>query len=210
MTSRPLAAVAAGVSFALFGATAAAQTVFINEIHYDNTGTDAGEAIEIAGPAGTDLSGWELVLYNGSNGGVYRTDALSGVIPDEASSGFGVVVQNYPVNGIQNGSPDGIALVDDGGVVVQFLSYEGTITAADGPAIGLMSTDIGVSEPGTTAVGDSLHHGHRLLVGRSSGEHIRRFQHGPEFRWRVTPATATAAATTPSASTTPAGGHGLQ
>jgi len=27
------------------------QTVFINEIHYDNTGTDAGEAIEIAGPA---------------------------------------------------------------------------------------------------------------------------------------------------------------
>ena len=29
-------------------------TVFINEIHYDNTGTDAGEFIEIAGPAGTE------------------------------------------------------------------------------------------------------------------------------------------------------------
>ena len=28
-------------------------TVFINEIHYDNTGADAGEFIEIAGPAGT-------------------------------------------------------------------------------------------------------------------------------------------------------------
>ena len=30
---------------------AAAVSVFINEIHYDNTGTYAGEAIEIAGPA---------------------------------------------------------------------------------------------------------------------------------------------------------------
>ena len=32
-------------------------TVFINEIHYDNTGTDQGESIEVAGPAGTDLLG---------------------------------------------------------------------------------------------------------------------------------------------------------
>ena len=47
---------------------AAQTTVFINEIHYDNVGTDAGEAIEIAGPAGTDLTGWSVVLYNGSNG----------------------------------------------------------------------------------------------------------------------------------------------
>jgi hypothetical protein len=27
-----------------------AQPVFVNEIHYDNAGTDADEAIEIAGP----------------------------------------------------------------------------------------------------------------------------------------------------------------
>lgn len=53
-------------------------TVFINEIHYDNTGTDAGEAVEIAGPAGTDLSGWSIVLYNGSGGAVYTTTALGG------------------------------------------------------------------------------------------------------------------------------------
>lgn len=38
--------------------------VFINEIHYDNAGTDTGEFVEIAGPAGTDLSGWTLVLHN--------------------------------------------------------------------------------------------------------------------------------------------------
>jgi hypothetical protein len=29
--------------------------VFINEIHYDNTGTDANEAIEIAGRLGADI-----------------------------------------------------------------------------------------------------------------------------------------------------------
>ncbi len=39
-------------------AYAVSTTVFINEIHYDNTGADTGEAIEVAGPAGTDLTGW--------------------------------------------------------------------------------------------------------------------------------------------------------
>ena len=50
-----------------------AQSVRIAEFHYDNTGTDAGEAIEISAPAGTDLSGWEVVLYNGNNGAAYDT-----------------------------------------------------------------------------------------------------------------------------------------
>src|SRR5690606_1016541 len=86
-------------------------TVFINEIHYDNTSTDAGEAIEIAGPAGTDLTGWSIVLYNGSGGAVYDTDALSGIIPNQ-QGGYGTVVLTYPANGIQNGAPDGIALVN--------------------------------------------------------------------------------------------------
>ena len=62
------------------------QPAFINEIHYDNT----GEAIEVAGPAGTDLSGWALVLYNGRNGASYRTKSLSGIIPDQANK-FGTI-----------------------------------------------------------------------------------------------------------------------
>jgi hypothetical protein len=133
---------------------AAATSVFINEIHYDNTGTDAGEAIEVAGPAGTDLSGWSIALYNGSNGLMYDTDALIGTIPDQ-QSGFGTVSISYPVNGIQNGSPDGIALVN-GMTVVQFLSYEGVFMALDGPANGMTSTDIGVTEVGSEALGQSL------------------------------------------------------
>ena len=55
-------------AFGVVSPARAGTAVFINEIHYDNGGTDTGEAIEIAGPAGTDLTGWSLVLYNGSNG----------------------------------------------------------------------------------------------------------------------------------------------
>ncbi len=134
---------------------AAPTAVFINEIHYDNAGTDTGEAIEVAGPAGTDLTGWSLVLYNGSGGASYGTRTLSGTIPD-LGGGFGVVVTTYPSNGIQNGSPDGMALVNASNTVIQFLSYEGTFTAVGGPANGMASTDIGVSESGSGAVGNSL------------------------------------------------------
>ena len=132
---------------------------FINEIHYDNAGTDAGETIEIAAAAGTNLTGWQLVLYNGSNSpgaaAAYNTRNLSGIVPDQ-DDGYGTLAFTYPVNGIQNGLFDGIALVDPDGNVVQFLSYEGVITAANGPAAGLTSEDIGVSEGGSDPLGFSL------------------------------------------------------
>lgn len=133
-----------------------AQTaVFINEIHYDNASTDVGEAIEIAGPAGTDLTGWSLVLYNGSGGVVYSTTPLNGTIPAQ-QNGYGTIFVSYPTNGIQNGAPDGMALVDAANIVVQFLSYEGAFVATDGPAAGLTSIDIGVSQSGAGAIGNSL------------------------------------------------------
>ena len=128
--------------------------VFINEFHYDNTGTDVGEFVEIAGPAGTNLTGYSIVLYNGAGGASYDTDALSGVIPNH-QNGFGTVSLAYPSNGIQNGSPDGIALVQ-GTTVIQFLSYEGPFTATNGPALGMLSTDIGRIENGSEALGLSL------------------------------------------------------
>ena len=129
------------------------QTAFINEIHYDNIGKDTGEAIEVAGPAGTDLSGWALALYNGRNGALYRTKSLSGVIPDQ-TNGFGTISFGF-AKSIQNGAPDGIALVANG-KIIQFLSYEGTFTAVGGPADGMTSTDIRVAESGSTPVEFSL------------------------------------------------------
>ncbi|MGH7701033.1 MAG: lamin tail domain-containing protein, partial [Gemmatimonadales bacterium] len=85
--------------------------VRISEFHYDNDGTDVGEAIEIEGPAGTDLTGWSVVLYNGNGGTAYDTRTLSATIV-ERCGGRGVALLTYPSNGIQNGSPDGLALVD--------------------------------------------------------------------------------------------------
>ena len=125
--------------------------IFISELHYDNAGTDEGEAIEVQAPVGIDLSGWSLVLYNGSNNEPYSTETLDQTVPDA-----GVVVREYPANGIQNGSPDGIALVDADGVVIEFLSYEGEMTAVGGPADGIASTDIGVAQASSTPIGESL------------------------------------------------------
>ncbi len=118
--------------------------VWINEFHYDNDGADKNEFVEVAGPAGTDLAGWTIYGYNGADGGIYDTVALAGVLADQ-QAGYGTL--DFEMVGMQNGSPDGLALVDAQGGVVQFLSYEGAFTAIGGPADGMTSTDIGIAEP---------------------------------------------------------------
>jgi 5'-nucleotidase len=147
------AVMATALGLSLTGPVSAATDVpFISEIHYDNTGTDSGEAVEIEAPVGYDLTGWQLYLYNGNNGAVYTpTYTLSGAVP-----AAGVVVQTYPANGVQNGAPDAIALVKPDGTVAEFLSYEGVVTAVGGPANGQTSVDIGVSETEATPAGQSL------------------------------------------------------
>ena len=156
--------------FLCAGYPAWGQSVFINEIHYDNLGTDAEEVLEVAGPAGTDMKGWRLVLYNGKNGMPYRTIPLEGSIPDQ-QSGFGTV--SFSINRIENGAPDGIALVNPEKEVIHFMSYEGGFTAASGPAGGLAATDIGVRESNSTQAGHSL----QL---RGSGSSLADFAwHGP-------------------------------
>jgi len=130
-----------------------ASDVFINEVHYDNISSDEGEALEVAGLAGSELTGWSIYLYNGSNGASYGSVSLSGTIPNQ-QDGFGTL--SFAKSGLQNGSPDGLALVDPSGNVVQFLSYEGTLTATNGPADTLTSSDIGVAETSATPAGYSL------------------------------------------------------
>ena len=127
--------------------------VYINEIHYDNAGADSGEMVEVAGPAGTDLSGWSLALYNGNGGATYGSILLTGILPDQ-KAGIGTLA--FEAGGLQNGSPDGLALVAPDSTLIEFLSYEGSFTGIGGPADGVTSTDIGVSEPGDTPVGLSL------------------------------------------------------
>jgi len=147
-----------------------AQTIFINEIHYDNEGEDIDEGVEIAATAGLDLSCYEFHLYNGSNGSTYSMETLSGTVEDE-NDGFGFVWT--AIEGIQNGGPDGIALYDKcTETLVQFLSYEGVMIAADGPIEGAGSTDIGVEETNTIESGSSLQ-----LTG--TGSNYEDFVWGP-------------------------------
>ena len=124
--------------------------IWINEFHYDNVSGDVGEFVELAGTAGIDLSDYEILLYNGGDSEEYGSITLSGVLPDEGN-GFGALSFEKV---LQNG-PDAIALVK-GGKVIEFISYEGTITATDGIASGQTSVDIGVAEDGSTPVGFSL------------------------------------------------------
>lgn len=164
-------AVAAVFGLALCaGPPAWGQSVFINEVHYDNAGADTEERLEIAGPAGTGMNGWKLVLYNGKNGRPYRTVSLEGAIPDQ-QGGYGTL--SFLVNRIENGSPDGVALVNPAGEVIHFMSYEGGFTATAGPAEGLDARDIGVRESNSTRMGYSL----QL---RGSGHSLADFTwHGP-------------------------------
>ncbi|MCK5331420.1 MAG: hypothetical protein KAK01_08430, partial [Candidatus Marinimicrobia bacterium] len=133
-----------------------APNAWINEIHYDNDGTDAGEAIEVVVSSDfTDLSALTISLYNGNGGTVYNTQTINDFTVGTTVNGFTLYYYTYSTNGIQNGAPDGIAL-DHSGTIIQFLSYEGTLTAADGPAAGGVSVDIGVSESSATPIGNSL------------------------------------------------------
>ncbi len=141
--------------------SASAQTVFINELHYDNVSTDTGEGIEIAGPAGTDLADYSLVFYNG--GGSSTTPAplsgvgtvnLTGVISD-LGAGYGV--RWFDIPGIENGSNDGVALYKKSTAqVVQFLSWEGVMIGGTGVANGMTSTNLPVSESTPPVAGTSL------------------------------------------------------
>lgn len=135
------------------------QNAWINEFHYDNEGTDMNEFIEVViEDAGSyTLSDFAVTLYNGNNGESYNSKTLDQFTEGTTSDGFTFFYYDFPENGIQNGESDGICLSHAGVMITgQFLSYEGTLTAVDGPASGQTSTDIGVSESSATTADESL------------------------------------------------------
>ncbi|MBB5880747.1 endonuclease I [Xanthomonas arboricola] len=142
-------------------APAAHAAVFINELHYDDAGAsgDSGEGVEVVATAGESLSGYRIYLYNGSTPGaatVYANTAVPAGSLTSCGSQVRVATVGYASNGVQNGPNDGVALVDPNGQLVQFLSYEGTITGSGGPAAGVTSQNLPVSESNSSAVGSSL------------------------------------------------------
>jgi hypothetical protein len=97
----------------------------INEVDYDQVGTDADGFVEIknGGSTAADLSNVDLVAVNGGDSAEYARVELTGTLA--AGGHLAVAIE------LQNGAPDGLALVDTAaGKLLDALSYEGAITAA--------------------------------------------------------------------------------
>ncbi|MFH5831827.1 lamin tail domain-containing protein [Halalkalibaculum sp. DA384] len=129
----------------LTGTTINAQpNAWINEIHYDNEGGDSEEFIEVVikSPDSYSLSDFEITLYNGSDDQPVDSETLDSFTVGDSERDYTFYTW-YPPS-IQN-DKEAIALSYQGSLV-QFLSYEGTLTADGGPADGSTSVDIGVDE----------------------------------------------------------------
>ncbi|MES2659549.1 MAG: endonuclease/exonuclease/phosphatase family protein [Verrucomicrobiota bacterium] len=126
--------------------------VFINEFSYVGT----GEFIEVVvGPGFTgSLSNITVLLYNGAGGPTYGSAHALTSFAVGAVTPSGHRIYSKSITSIQNGDPDGFALVV-GGTVTRFISYGGSFSATAGSANGLTSTDILVKQSGSDGAGFS-------------------------------------------------------
>ncbi len=131
------------LALAAAGSVAAGQTLVINEVDYDQFGVDTAEFIEIknTGSAPVALAGIHVVLVDGLLGLEYARYDLGplGTLPGrgylvlhgvQVEPPAGVLSMPFalPANNIQNGSPDGIALINtNDGTLIDALSYEGSV-----------------------------------------------------------------------------------
>lgn len=134
---------------------------WVNEFHYENKGKDENEFVELAVRTSLDAKDLTLILYNGANGQMYNSlnlDDKDGFSVAESSSSSSYLIYTAFIT-LQNGPADGIALVYKNGnrkEVLDFLSYEGSMRALDGPAKGMVSVDMMLKETDESSQQDSL------------------------------------------------------
>ncbi len=151
------ASIGSSMKSATIQITASTGGLVINEIEYDNVGNDTAEYVEILNTSGSqiNLTGYSLVLVNGSGNAVYSTIPLGpagtldpgqylvvGATSVVMSVQAGVAkIDLGPVsNAIQNGAPDGVALINTTtNTLVDALSYEGAMTMATIAGLGTVS-----------------------------------------------------------------------
>lgn len=145
----------------------------INEVDYDQLSADTDEFVEIYNGTGApvNLTGYALILVNGSTTPAvpYLTVALdaAGILADKQYLviGTATLLATVPTtaltisftkiqDNIQNGAPDAIALVNTvTNTLIDALSYEGSITMANIPGLGMVSLVEGTALP--AAIADS-------------------------------------------------------
>ncbi len=138
----------ASTSNATVTVSTGASHLVINEVDYDQIMTDNAEFIEIYNPSPTPvaLTGKQIILVNGNNGDVYDTiDLGTGTLAGNSYlviAGANVSVTSpatkrdpgWVSDRVQNGMPDGIALIDSvAHTLIDALSYEGTMLMIDLP-----------------------------------------------------------------------------
>jgi hypothetical protein len=125
------------VSEALSGQT----HLVINEIDYDCDGAENAEFVEVFNPTSSAVSliGKTILFFNGNGNVQYGSVGLDSAVSipslgylliasNSITAPDGVPVVRIPDNTIQNGSPDGLALVDaTTGQVHDALAYEGAM-----------------------------------------------------------------------------------
>ncbi|MDF1564174.1 MAG: DUF4215 domain-containing protein [Deltaproteobacteria bacterium] len=118
----------------------------INELDYDQTGSDTTEFVEIFNgtAADVDLTNLAVVFVNGNNNAEYGRYDLSAAGATLPAGGYLVIrnpgltvdaaamtIDTSGTSVMQNGAPDGVALIDSvANTLIDALSYEGEITAA--------------------------------------------------------------------------------
>ena len=139
-------------------AAAVSTSLVINEIDYDQPGTDAAEFLEIknVGSSALDLSEFTVELVNGATDLVYRMIPLTGtlaagdyyVICGNASNTANCDLEVTPnTDLIQNGAPDAAA-IRHGTTLVDAVSYEGNTGApyTEGSGVGLVDDPANANE----------------------------------------------------------------
>ncbi|WP_299850803.1 Hint domain-containing protein [uncultured Roseovarius sp.] len=130
---------------------------YISEYQY--MGLSDEEFIEIAVPNGTDVSSYSIVLYQ-YDGTIVESYSLGTTLGTFGGQDVYAIDDTTPGFDSFSGqgeiyADDAIALVDDNGNVLQFISHWGnTVSAVEGPASGLNSISVGTANFGESLQSD--------------------------------------------------------
>ena len=163
-------------------------SIIINEIDYDQPGTDVAEFIELfnAGTSAVSLDKYSIDLINGSNSTSYRTIDLSGfsinandyfVVCGDATQVANCDYSFTTTSGwFQNGAPDAVGLYENT-TLLDSLSYEGALSPfTEGSPLTISDSNTDILSIG------------RIMIGMDSNNNLLDFELGC-----ITPGTANVA-----------------
>lgn len=119
---------------------------WINEIHYDNSGTDVNEFVEVVVESPEDHYMGDLVLYmyNGYDGRIYCLDSIDEFETGDRLGDF--QFYTWYQRGIQNDTEGMLLVFKD--TLVDIIAYEGSFTGVSTPGTGLIFPDLMCCETG--------------------------------------------------------------